>query len=199
VLKNDNLFRAGLGYNTVTVEDERFRNTASLTGEWLHQLSELTMINTSLQFADLRYNNGNQVRDAELWTGGLGIRQVFIGTMQPVLQAGVNYGREANQRNRPDLGRDIAGLRLSLALTPAPNWSVAAGLSAQHSRYIGPDTLLALKRKDRYDSADLSISYAYTKNLSLRAELVYSDNISNIPLYKYDRTATVFKLRYEFK
>ncbi len=199
VLKNDNLYRASLGYNTITVEDERFRNTASLTGEWMHQLSELTMINSSLQFADLRYNNGNQVRDAELWTGGVGIRRVFIGKMQPVLQAGVNYGREANQRNRPDLGRDISGLRLSLALTPAAKWSIAAGLTAQQSRYIGPDTLLAVKRKDRYDSADLSISYAHTKNLSLRAEIIYADNTSNIPLYKYDRTATVFKLRYEFK
>jgi hypothetical protein len=199
LLKNDDLYRASVAYNTVSVEDERFRNTASLTGEWLHQMGELTVINSSLQFADLRYNNGNQVRDAELWSGGLGIRRVFIGNMQPVLQAGINYGREANQRNRTDLGRDISGLRLSLALTPAPKWSVAAGVSAQQSRYIGPDTVLAITRKDRYDSADLSISYAYTKNLSLRAELVYANNASNIPLYKYDRTATVFKLRYEFK
>lgn len=198
-LKNDDLYRASFGYNTVTVEDERFRNTASLTGEWLHQVNELTVINSSLQFADMRYNNGNQVRDAELWTGGVGVRRVFIGKMQPVLQAGVSYGREANQRDRPDLGRDISGLRLSMALTPAEKWSAAAGISAQQSRYIGPDVLLVMKRRDRYDSADLSLSYAFNKNLSLRAELVYSDNKSNIPLYKYDRTATVFKLRYEFK
>jgi hypothetical protein len=199
VLKNDNLFRTSLAYNTVTVEDERFRNTASLTQEWHHQASELTSVNGSLQYADMRYNNGNQVRDAELWVGGVGLRQAFIGKMQPVLQANANYGREANQRNRTDLGRDMSGLRVSLALTPAAKWGVSGGISGQESRYIGPDLLLSMKRKDRYNAADFTVSYAYTKNLSLRAELNYSDNKSNIPLYKYDRTVTAFKLRYEFK
>ena len=199
VLRNDNLYRATLAYNTVTVADERFRNSASLTGEWHHQLNELTSVNGSVQYADLLYIGANEVRDAHLWTGAAGLRQAFIGKMQPVLQLGINYGREANQRDRPDLGRDISGLRVSLAVTPAAKWGVSGGLSMQESRYIGPDTLLRLQRYDRYNAADFTVSYAQTKNLSFRAELLWSDNQSTIPLYQYDRNVAAFKIRYEFK
>lgn len=199
VLKNDNLYRATFAYNTVTVADIRFRNTASLTGDWQHQLSELTTLNSSIQYADLKYLGANEVRDALLWTGTAGVRQTFIGKMQPVLQVGVNYAREANERKRSDLSRDLSGVRVSLALTPAPKWGVSLGVGSQESRYSDPDTLLQVKRYDRYESADTTISYAFDKNLSFRAELLWSNNISNIALYKYDRSVAAFKVRYEFK
>ncbi len=198
-LKNDNLYRATLAYNTVTLADVRFRNTASLTGEWVHQLSELSALNASVQYADLKYLGANEVRDAQLWVGSAGWRQTFIGKMQPVLQASASFGGEANQRNRPDLGRDLAGMRVSLALTPVPKWGLSVGVGSQESRYYAPDTLLQVKRYDRYESADATISYAVNKNLSFRTELLWSNNISNISLYKYDRSVAAFKVRYEFK
>jgi hypothetical protein len=90
-------------------------------------------------------------------------------------------------------------LASTLALTPAPKWGLSVGVGSQESRYYAPDTLLQVKRYDRYESADATISYAVNKNLSFRTELLWSNNISNISLYKYDRSVAAFKVRYEFK
>lgn len=198
-LKNDNLYRATLSYNSTFVQDTRFRDSAAVTGEWSHQASELLTYTTSLQYADLRYPGNNQVRDAGLWSAGGGLRRAFIGNMQPVLQVGLNLGRESNRRDRPDLGRDIYGLNAALAVTPAPKWALSGGLSYLNSGYTGVDSLTGVTRRDDYWAVNFSASYAYTKSLSLRSELLWADNRSNIPLYTYDRSVAELKMRYEFK
>ncbi|HEY6508073.1 MAG TPA: hypothetical protein VIY56_08660 [Vicinamibacterales bacterium] len=58
---------------------------------------------------------------------------------------------------------------------------------------------MATTRKDAYYALDGVASYAYTRNLSLRAELLLSKNGSNLELYEYDRNMLTFKVRYDFQ
>ena len=199
VTRNDNYYRANVTYNTVTVDNNRYRNVAGVTGEWHNQVSEMATAFASVQYADLHYIGANQVRDAQLWSGAAGWRQILIGKLQPVIQGHINYGTEANQENRPDLGRDISGIRVSAAITPAAQWGLSVGLGVQESRYTGADPTLQVKRYDRYSSADFTVSYKQTKNLTFIGEALVSDNYSNIELYKYNRNVAAFKVRYEFK
>jgi len=197
--KDKNFYRLTASHAEVAVDYTRFRDVNSLSGEWLHQLDELQTISPFLQLAEFHYTGNNKPRDAEFYAAGMGYRRAFIGRWQPLLTVSGNYGNEHNTEGRPDLGREIYGGRVALAVTPAPKWAVSVGATYQNSRYDGPDALLGTTRKDDYYAADVVASYAYTRNLSLRAELLVSKNDSNLELYAYRRDILSFKARYDFR
>lgn len=197
--KDRNFYRITASHSEVSVDYTRFRDINSLSGEWLHQLDELQTISPFVQFADFSYTGNNKPRDAEFYAAGIGYRKAFIGSRQPLLTASLNIGKEHNTEGRPDLGREIYGGRVALAVTPAPKWAVSFGGTYQNSRYEGPDVLLSTTRKDDYYAVDAVASYAYTRNLSLRAELLLAKNESNLELHAYRRDMLTFKIRYDFK
>ena len=197
--KDKNFYRFTLSHAEVSVDYTRFRNVNSIAGEWLHQLDELQTISPFIQLAEFSYTGNNKPRDAEFYAGGVGYRRAFIGKWQPLLTISGNAGKEHNTEGRPDLGRDIYGGRIALAVTPAPKWALSVGATYQNSKYEGPDVLLGTTRKDDYYAADAVASYAYTRNLSFRGELLLSKNDSNLELYAYRRDMVTFKVRYDFK
>jgi hypothetical protein len=127
--------------------------------------------------------------------------------MQPLLSVSAYVGREdVRSSDRADLSRDIYGLRIAGSLTPAPKWSLQAGLSYQTSRFDGgapppPGILLPPEptRKDDYLGLDVTLSYALTRNLTLKGELLVSRNSSNDALADYRRDVIGVKVRYDFK
>lgn len=199
LLRDKDLYKLSYTFSQVSVESDRFREANGLLGEWNHQLSELESVQAQAQLARYQYTGGNQVRDADYVGGALNYRRAFIGNMQPVLSLSGSYAQEDSTRNRPDLGRDIYGVRIGGSAQPDGKWGINAGLGYQESRYNGPDTLLLTTRKDNYLSLDASVVYLIDRRLSLRTELVLSDNQSNISLYRYKRDFVAVKLRYEFK
>jgi hypothetical protein len=197
-IQDKNLYRLTASHATVEVDNTRFRDVDGLTGELQHQLDELQAIVPFVQYARLAYTGDNRPRDADFYAGGASYRKAFIGPYQPLLTVGGSIGDEHNVRNRPDLGRNIYGARVALAVTPAPKWSLSAGASYQLSKYSGQDPLLLVTRKDDYYAIDAVASYAFTRKLSVRAEAAWTDNKSNVELYKYDRIIYGVKLRYDF-
>jgi hypothetical protein len=197
--KDRNFYRLTASRAEVTVDYNRFRTVSSLSGEWLHQIDELQTISPFLQTAQFDYTGNNRVRDAEFHAAGIGYRKAFIATWQPLLTLSINTGKEHNTEGRPDLGRELYGGRAALAITPIPKWALSVGGTYQKSRYSGPDALLGTTRNDNYYAADAVASYAYTRDLSLRAELLLSKNSSNLELYTYRRDMLTFKIRYDLK
>jgi hypothetical protein len=198
-LKDKNQYRASLSFNQMDVDYNRFRNVTGITGEWMHQLDELRGLGAFLQYAELDYAGNNDARDAHYTGIGLSYRHAFIGKWQPLMVLSGSFAQEDNRRNRDDLGREIFGLRAAVSLTPAPKWGASAGATYQNSDYDAADVLFGTTRKDKYYALDLTASYAWTKKLSLRGEVVLSKNSSNLELYEYKRELFAVKLRYDFK
>lgn len=197
--KDRNFYRLTASRSEVSVDYTRFRTVTGLSGEWLHQLDELQTISPFVQYAQFDYTGSNKPRNADFYAAGLGYRKAFIGKWQPLLTVSVNTGKEHNTEGRPDLGRELHGGRVALAVTPAPKWALSVGGSYQKSRYDGRDVLLGTTRKDDYYAADIVASYAWSRKLSLRAELLASKNDSNLQLYAYRRDILAFKARYDFR
>jgi hypothetical protein len=199
VLKEKNLFRGTLSYSNLDLDNARYRTTKGVAGEIYHQWDELQTINAALQYAEFDYSGGNQIRNANFYGLGLGYRKAFIHDWQPLLNVAFNYAIEDNTENRDDLGRDIYGGRISLSATPAPKWGITVGATYQNSHYRAEDPLLGVTRKDDFYAIDATVSYAITRNLSVRGELIKLKNNSNLALYEYDRDLVAVKLRYDFK
>lgn len=200
VIRDKDLFRANAGYSTLSVDNTRFRNVFSLGGEWHRQLDELNTLSLFAQYAVLDYPS-QPVRDADFYSLGVGWRRAFVYRLQPVIQLQALYGSERNDASpvRNDLSRDLYTLRAGLSITPAPRWGLSAGVNYTNSKFKDTDPLFLTKRDDDYYGLDVGVSYRWTKQLSVRADYLHSDNRSNQSLYKYDRDVVTVKLRYEFQ
>jgi len=199
VIKDRDLFRATVSYTSLYVDDDRFRNVAALGGEWHRQADERNTLSGFLQYAKLDYP-GSPVRDADFYAIGAGWRHAIQHRLQPIVQLQGLVGRERNDFSpvRRDLSRDLYTLRAGVSLTPAPKWSFTAGANFTHSRFKAADPLFLATRKDDFVGLDAGISYRWSKRLTIKGEYAYSDNRSNLALYKYDRNVIALKLRYEF-
>jgi len=199
VIRDKDLYRATFSLSTLEVDYNRFRDTASVGGEWHRQVDELNTGSVFLQYARLQYP-ASPVRDADFYGAGVGWRRAYVAPMQPVFQVQALLGQEKNDASpvRNDLTRDLYTLRGGLALTPAARWGVSAGLSYTRSRFKEADPLFLAKRDDDYYGFDAGVSYRLTRQLTLRGDYLHSDNRSNIELYKYTRDLITFRARYEF-
>lgn len=196
---DDQSYRFAVGQDVVSVGSDRYRTANMLATQWQWQIDPRQALLASAHWADLAYTGFNHWRDANFYGIGAGYRRAIAHAWQPALQLAINIGQEDNRKDRPDLGRDMAGVRVVAAATPLQDWTVAAGISYQYSRYSGPDLLLATRRQDDYAAVDLTVGYAIDPRLSIRMEVLLSENRSNIALYHYRRDVAAVKLRYEFK
>jgi hypothetical protein len=198
-IRGVNTFRAAYTHNIFTLDGSRYRTANMLSGDWQRQYGA-TFAGLTVFGGRLDYEGANAVRDAKFY-GVMGSwRRTLASRLQPVVFADLTLGREeADASGRGDLSRDTVGLRAGVALSPAPRWGVSAGARFQDARHQGREPLMGRTRHDRYYAADLTVSYALSNNLSLRGELLFSRNDSNIALYEYSRNTGLLKLRYDFK
>jgi hypothetical protein len=199
VLKKKDLYKFSLFQSTLSVENDRFRTVDGASGEWTRQLDEQQALQASAQVAKFSYTGANIARNADYTGLGINYRRVLGHAWQPVLNVGMNYGVEANTQDRPDLGRNVSGMTLNMALSPSAKWGLTGGVSFLASHYRGPDAILETTRDDKFVAFEASAAYLIDRNLSLRCEALVSDNRSNIALFGYSRSLVVFKVRYEFK
>jgi len=223
-IKNSELFRAYAGRSLIEVDDQIFLANTNVNGEWQHQVDDANRYSLGLQYAWLRYRDTNAVtmlgappvlsintaRNADFAAISTGWTHSFAHPMQPTLALGASYGEERNdghrrgvandELTRKRLSRDVYGLRAMLSLAPWPQWGASVGYFYQQSDYQANFGVgIGEPRKDRYQSVDAALSYFYSKNLSVRGELMYADQQSNVPIYIYDRSLFALKLRYDFK
>lgn len=198
-IRDRDLYRLTASYSQLNVDWNDFRRIYAIGGEWHRQVDELNTGNVFLQYAKLEYPD-QPVRDSDFYGAGVGWRRAFISPLRPVLQGQVMLGREENSASPPrdDLSRDLITLRGSVSLTPAPMWGISAALTYTGSNYKEPDLLLGAKREDDYFAAEAGLSYRWTKNMTLRADYVVSENQSNIGLFTFRRQVLTLRARYEF-
>jgi hypothetical protein len=199
VREDGNLFRFNGSANRLNVARTGYRDLVGVSGEWLRQLDELQVINTALQFAQMSYANTNEVRAANVVGGSAGYRKTFISTWQPVVNIGLTGSQERNQRERPDLGRNISGASLGVTLSPHPQWGINLDGNYQASLYNGPDTIMRTTRLDTNRTYNLNVTYLLSKSFSIRSDVSFSDNQSNLELYSYKKTVGSVNVRYDFK
>ncbi len=200
VIKDRDLFRANVSYTTLEVDYKRFRNVGALGGEWHRQMDELNTLSVFGQYARLEYP-ASPVRDADFYAIGAGWRHAFVHPLQPIVQVQALAGQEKNDFSpvRNDLSRDLYTLRAGVSMTPAAKWGLSFGANYTKSRFKAADPLFVATRGDDFYGLDAGLSYRWNKQTTVKAEYAYSDNRSNLSLYRYDRSVFAVKLRYEFQ
>lgn len=208
------LYRAGVDLTTLRVDHQRYLDVTTLAGEWQYQANQFNRFSVAAQWSRQAYQNvetfldlgqttplasNAEVRDSALagvtasWTRSL------AHDWNPVFNVGLSVAQERNRSDRPDLSRDIWGLRLGATAQPAPKWTIGAALSLQANRYRAEFAEGLEARDDQYAALDLSAAFALNRHWSVRTEYQHFHQRSNIGLYQFNRDAVALKLRYDIQ
>jgi tetratricopeptide (TPR) repeat protein len=192
------LYRMTLSESQFQLNNQKYRNTLSLTGEGQYTLESGYLLNAVAQYSELSHANANLIRDSKLTTLGGGVQKTLAAPWRPTLGVQLTQAHEGNLHMRDDLSRDATTLRVSLAASPSERLGLSMGLSGQQNKFGQADLAIGTVRNDQTQTLDLGVNYLWSRNWLLRFDAQLTDNQSNQALYTYRRSFVGLHTRYLF-
>lgn len=193
--------RFALSLGSMQLGDESYRKHHGAGFEWRYNLSASKQLVTALQHTRLRYRQTDaKVFDANQSVGLIGLSFVISEEKQavvsPYLLAGYEDDTGGNlQGNKRLAGAGVSG-RVALGVSRSLSWNVAS----QRGNYSKTDPFFLKKRTDsRVDvTVALSQQIGSAKQWTLRPQLSWTRQSSNLAPYDFKRTEAGLSLRREF-
>ena len=196
--QNKHNFTAALQDNHFDLDAEGFRHAYGATGQYLYNIDPNNQAGLYVQYSRLNYT-GNSDRNADRKVIGINAGHVFKNDFTPVIYGSIYGGREvARDDTRQDLSQDVAGMRAGGQLNFSSKWQMQASLGIELRDNDENDTAFLMKRKDHQYDASLGINYFPVQGWSIKPQISYSKNDSNIDLNSYNRTVVSVNVRKDF-
>jgi len=192
-----NIFRIGGMAGQYDLADARYRNFSGLITDWRHILSPENQLSVVVQsgrnrFIDaaLAMNDFNQV------TLGTGWLHVMPGWNTALLSS-LFLARE-NSGGSNDGNRRTLGLRVGVQTALNKVTELFGNLGWQSGTYDKTNASFLRKRNDRQYDMAVGANWHLDKSWTLRPQLTYMKNDSNIVIYGYDRMDVSLTIRRDF-
>lgn len=200
--------RIGLGYNAGAhntrvaltggrfwLDDLKTRDSGGATLDYRYLAGKQDQVTFGVSGSRNKFlPDGLKINSYDLYQGSFGWLHGAAdgrGAAGVTLIAGVE--KELNGRVEGD--KPFAGIRVTLqrALSDSVGGFLLAG--AQNGKYSELNPLFGAKRVDTFYDVVTGVSWAFAKGWSLRPQLLYLKNNSNLPLFEFDRTDVSLNLR----
>jgi len=198
--RGPNLIRAGATYGRFYLDNRWNYESTGLALEWRRALDErnaLTLIGLRNR---LRYPDpllaGN---DADQIVFGAGFGHAYNAEATTFVFASVYGGHEDDRNNRVDGQRRLYGGRLVGQYSLREGLEAYATAAAQWSDYDVENFVFQATRQDRYYELALGLIWRFERDWSLRPQITYIRNQSNIAIYDYDRYDVSLTVRRDFR
>ena len=176
----------------------RYREVAGLLAQWQHSFDEQQQVSLFGQHARLRYPT-QSIRDADRDVLGAAYARAFTVRYSPVIFGSAYGGRERELASDvPNIGYELWGVRAGGQLAFGKGWALLASAAYEERSYGGPEPIFLETRKDRQTDLSAGVSYLLRAHISVIGQVAYTDNRSNIPLSRFDRTVTGVSMRFTF-
>jgi tetratricopeptide (TPR) repeat protein len=189
----------GVQGQTFLLDNNRYRNATGVIAQWQRNLSATQQVSLFGQRTDLRYET-QSIRNANRTIAGAAYAQSFGIAYSPVLFVSGYLGSERELApGVPNLGHNPIGARLGVQLTLQPErlfFNAFIGYEAR--RYGGPEPLFGFNRRDNQADVRAALTWKLADGWSVTPQVAYTDNRSNVNLFKYDRTITSVAMRKDF-
>ena len=204
-----NRVRAGMLAEENTLGNARNFNAAGLDTEWAHALDPGNQLNLFGQYLQYRFaQTVMQVNDFNQQVIGAGWQHVLAGG-KSVLSGALYYGMEQDVSTiitpaTPDGGRidgamHFKGLRVGGQTDAFEKLTLFANAGAQVGDYSRVNTYFLNQRADKLYQFTLGSNWHVYKYWTVRPQLDYARNDSNIVIYSYNRTDVSLTLRRDFQ
>jgi outer membrane protein len=206
--KNENL-RAGVVGGRYNLNDSHYSDVAGLNAEWSHVSSPSDQLKVFGQYAQYRFVDAvMQVNDYDQQVIGLGWLHIQAGGKSSLFGS-LYHGLETDVSNiitlatpnggRADGAKRFNGLRVGGQTSVGGKTTFFVNAGGQLGDYSKVNPLFLQQRNDRlYDvaaGANLHLDQLWT----LRPQILYSRNISNIAIYGYERADVSLTVRRDFR
>jgi tetratricopeptide (TPR) repeat protein len=176
----------------------RYREVAGLLAQWQHSYDGEQQVSLFGQHARLRYPTQG-IRDADRDVLGAAYGRAFTVRYSPVIFGSAYAGRERELASGvPNIGYELWGVRAGGQLALGKGWGLLASAAYEERRYGGPEPIFLETRKDRQTDLSAGVSYLLRAHAAVVGQVAYTDNRSNIPLSRFDRTVTGVSMRFTF-
>ena len=192
----------------------RNNNSTGYKGEWRHVYNPGNQLNVHAQSVKYRYTELLiKPNDIDQQALGIGWQHTsFDG--QSTLSGSLHYGTEkdvATIINVPSIGiinpsggrndgaRNFSGLRIGGQTAFSDRTIFFASAGMQTGEYGKVNHLFLRKRQDRFYEARLGANFHWDKLWTLRPQISYQRNDSNIAIYGYERMDVSLTVRRDFR
>lgn len=192
-----NVYSFNLQYNTISVENDRFRDALGFSAQVQHNLDARNQLSAFVQYSDLSYI-GQPARDADRWVAGVGYAHAW---REGLIGYGSVYSlteRVHDKSLAPFLGLDGYGVRVGGQQRLDERTTLFGSLAYETRRGQSADPTFLRSRNDDQLIANISVSYQLKKDLRVSGHYSYIDQGSNIDIYEYDRNIVSVTLRQDF-
>ncbi|MDH5437119.1 MAG: hypothetical protein OEX83_10200, partial [Gammaproteobacteria bacterium] len=201
ILDENSKYSFGGQINVMYQGDQQLRTILGLSGEWKYKLALDTDFTLSGQISKYHYTEQIE-KDATSVIIGTGLTRRYEGSMKPVIFGYLSIGRDlaavSGSAAAAVADRTVFGASTGIQLMLSPDFSLSGTLSAQKIGY-GEAGFFGKIRKDDFWSATLSSNWLFMPDWSLRADINFIENNSNISINNYDRTEGQLSIRHDFQ
>lgn len=193
-------WRGGLLWGRYVSGGNPNNNTSGVNAEWRRLLDPQNQVSLFAQYSRLRYVDDTLVsNNTNLTIGGGGWLHAFDLPSHPLMFVSLFSGRERETEIRADGNQHLDGLRFGGQLSIDEKTDLFASVGAQVGRYDRENIAFQNYRRDAQYSLNLGMNWRGLKEWSVKPQLAYSHNDSNLAIYEYDRTDLSVTLRHDFR
>ncbi|MBE0616141.1 MAG: tetratricopeptide repeat protein [Burkholderiales bacterium] len=197
-----NTFRFGGIAGRYVLDGKTNRDTNGLTGEWRHLVNPANLVSSFGQYARYRFEPTISVNNFEQSTYGVNWLHIYKDG-KALVSATLLYGIERAPL-RADGGKTFTGLRMGGQVQVNDKTEVFAGLGTQIGKFDAANAAFSplgetLTRDDKQYDANLGLNWHFSKAWTLRPQVSYLRNKSNIVIYEHKRTDVSITIRRDFK
>ncbi len=199
-LQGQNQYRLSLSGQVFTLDGNANRNLLGVNAQWQRTVDAANQFTLFGQYAGLRYPEVSKLDVNQLSVGATWLH-VFAKGYHPVVYFTGYYGDETEQTVIADsayIGREYFGLRAGIRLKTSARLLWSGVLTYQKSEHGGKNEFFGKIREDDYMSVIIGADYLVNHGWSLRPEITYSKNDSNLEVNSYDRLRALITARKEF-
>lgn len=190
--------RLGVTGGRYFLDEQKVRDNAGVTAEYRRLIGTRDQVSVNVLAGGYRYLPDTlKVNDYDLFQGTLGWLGV-VSDGRGIVGLSVLAGEEQATNGRLDGDKPFYGARLTLQNTLTERTGVFVLAGVQRGKYKEIHPTFGVRRVDELYDFIAGISWNFARGWSLRPQLVYLKNKSNVALFEYDRTDLSLNLRLDF-
>lgn len=197
-----NVVRLGVLAGRFELDGRTNRETTGVNAEWRHLVNPANQLSAFGQYVRYRFEPTISVNNFDQSTYGANWLHL-VNDGKGLVSASLFTGDE-RAPERADGGKRFNGLRLGGQVQLNERTELFAGLGAQFSKYQQANAAFStptasLTRDDKQYDANLGLNWHYDKAWTVRPQISYIRNNSNIAIFEFDRTDVSVTIRRDFK
>ncbi len=190
--------RFGVTLGKYTLAETAYRDSSGLTGDWRHNFNQNNQLNVFGQYSRNRFAQSEmQLNDFNQSVFGTGFLHIMPDG-KTALFGSINLGNERAVYERADGDKTGYGLRVGGQTSVYETIDTYANVGYQMGRYNKENIAFLATRNDKQYDVAIGGNWHWNKLWTMRPQISYTKNNSNIQIYGFDRLDASITIRRDF-